>query len=64
VLEVATSYFDAALAAPLLPASQRVECPFHLANKLCNGDACRYFPANAQAVSAGRPRLAVLGAIA
>jgi len=54
VLEVATSYFNAALGVPLTPASLRVECPFSEKNKLCNHQACRYYPASAAAAAAPR----------
>jgi Family of unknown function (DUF5714) len=60
VLEVATAYFNAALGVALSPASARVECPFHEQNKLCNRDACRYFPARAAQPAATRSRLAVI----
>lgn len=63
VLEVATGYFNAVLAASLLPASRRVECPFHGVNKLCNHEACRYFPEGVAAAAAALPRLAVLGEV-
>lgn len=59
VLEIATSYFGAALGVPLAPASARVECPFPDQNKLCNREACRYAPASA-AAPRPRPRLAVV----
>jgi hypothetical protein len=62
VLETATSYFNAALGLTLAPASGRVECPFSEANKLCNREACRYFPAGAAAQP--RPRLAVVEEVA
>jgi hypothetical protein len=62
VLETATSYFNAALGVTLAPASGRVECPFSEANKLCNREACRYFPPGAAAQP--RPRLAVVEEVA
>jgi len=64
VLEVATSYFNAALGAPLAQASRRVECPFSEKNKLCNHAACRYYPAGAAAAAAPRPRLTVIEEVA
>jgi len=64
VLEIATSYFTSALGAPLTPASARVECPFPEKNKLCNREACRYFPAGAAAAAAPHRRLAVIEEVA
>lgn len=64
VLEVATGYLNAALGVPLAPASVRIECPFPEKNKLCNREACRYFPAGAAAVAAPQPRLTVIEEVA
>ncbi len=64
VLEVATSYFNAALGVPIARASRRVECPFHEKNKLCNHAACRYDPAGASTAAATPPRLTVIEEIA
>jgi len=64
VLETATTYFGPALGVALAPASVRVECPFAEANKLCNREACRYFPAGAAPMAQRRPRLAVVEDVA
>ena len=44
VLETAAAYFASALGVALAPANARVECPFAERNKLCNREACRYYP--------------------
>ncbi len=64
VLEIATNYFTSALGVPLARASARVECPFPDKNKLCNREACRYYPAGAAAVAAPHPRLTIIEEVA
>ncbi len=62
VLEIATNYFTSALGAPLAQASARVEYPFPEKNKLCNREACRYYPGDSRA--AHQPRLTVIEEVA
>jgi hypothetical protein len=64
VLEGATNYFASALEVPLAPASARVECLFPEKNKLCNREACRYYPAGAVAAVQPHPRLTVIEEVA
>jgi len=64
VLEIATSYFNAALGVALAPASRRVECAFAESNRLCNGEACRYYPSGVATAAQPRSRLAVVEEVA
>lgn len=63
VLEVATNYFASALGVRFAQAKTRVECPFPERNKLCNREACRYYPAGA-AAAPSHPRLTVIEEVA
>jgi uncharacterized protein DUF5714 len=45
VLELATNYFNRAMGCSLEAPEERVRCPFTSKNKLCNGKACKYYPA-------------------
>ena len=44
VLELATNYFNRTMGVSLEVAQKRVICPFTAKNKLCNGQACKYYP--------------------
>lgn len=45
MLELATNYFNRVMDVTLAAPSERVHCPFTQNNKLCNGAACKYYPA-------------------
>ncbi len=45
VLELATNYFNRVMGGSLEAPQERVHCPFTTKNKLCNGAACKYYPA-------------------
>lgn len=45
VLDLATHYFNRTLGAKLKAPPELVRCPFTERNALCNGRACRYYPA-------------------
>lgn len=64
VLEVGTTYFISALGVPLAHPSTRVDCPFAEKNKLCNREACRYYPARVAAAAEPHPRLTVIEEVA
>lgn len=46
VLELATNYFNRVMGASLEAPEKRTSCPFTAKNKLCNGTACKYYPAS------------------
>lgn len=45
LLELATNYFNRSMGVVLEPPAARIHCPFTARNKLCNGQACKYYPA-------------------
>ena len=44
MLELASNYFNRSMGFRLSTLVERVRCPFHQTNKLCNGMGCRYYP--------------------
>ena len=44
VLELATNYFNRTMGVSLEVVQKRIICPFTARNKVCNGQACKYYP--------------------